>query len=1180
MAQWSKLFPQRIFNRGEIYFENQMVQSIQLATDKEHFTAQVQGGIGRYYHVSGRLRIDGRASELKCDCPWAQKGHRCKHQVAALMATEEKQKQIDTNTPATNSAEVNFKDLISDELKQAIIQANPAIDPFEIIGQRAFSKESYDHALILADTLQEVNFRQVDDKMRAYEYIWNFENENENWQNLAIKFTRWQILTIDFENRTAIKDENAITIFALLKFIEEYIKDDPFDVTNQAANQLLDLYSNDNETAKDRIVLRAQIDNYGRMPRLSFKLGKEKHLYQLNDLNALIEAVHKQTPVKLGKFFNETIDPNQMTQDSKKWLDFIAKIIDARNLSVYYGGTSHFNTIEIENSIADEVNDLIYNGTKLYSGAHLVGYTSDQLYLKIDISDDKGGAIVTIEDFPAGTIIAGRDSYYGYYKGVWIKYTGLTPHYLQRLKIHPGDELRFSKKTIVPFARKVLPTLEQANHISITGAQELKAKLPSKARFIFKLDYLNGKIRCNALVLYGDAEYQLNRDYTSATQRENELEESVENELKQYFTDFDQGQFLLPNDDTDAIADFFDNGLKKIKELGEVQITANFRSLLKGIKINNQIGVSINLTNELLDVDLTSQKLSWEDIQAALKAYQEKKRYFILQNGMLQTVEQPTIEQLAQTMHDLNIKFTDFIHGKLQIPAYRAFYFAKQMKSMSALHFSTNDAFNRLIGDLSNNKVRRDAIPRSLQNTLRPYQKAGFNWLSTIINYNFGGLLADEMGLGKTLPIIALLLARKEQSKSKLPSLVIAPASVIYNWQAEISKFAPKLSVGVLGGSKTEWRNMLLHPKDYDVFVTSYQSLNHNLEDYHNLTFDLQIIDEAQNIKNHLSITAQSVKVIKAQHRLALTGTPIENKLSELWSIFDYLMPGFLGSYVDFKKKFEVPIVKKEDKDLESALSETVAPFILRRLKKDVLKDLPAKDEEVIPIKMNQKQAGLYHLQMNKIIAQLNGQNDDDFKKSRFQILAQITKLREICCDPHLLYDNYHGKSDKLKTTIDLIKSNLENGHKILLFSQFTSMLDILQEKLAKLKVPTFMLTGSTPKEKRQEDIQHFNSLKQPGVFLISLKAGGTGINLTSADVVIHYDPWWNIAAENQATDRAHRIGQKNSVKIYKMVTQDTVEERIIKLQQKKAKLAQAILNNKDMANAAMNREDLLKLLK
>lgn len=307
MTQWSKLFPQRIFDRGEIYFENQMVQSVQLASDKEHFTAQVQGGIGRYYNVSGRLRPDGRASELKCACPWAKKGHRCKHQVAVLMAAEEKQKNADENTD--NSSKVDFKNLVSDKVKQAVIQASPAVDPFELIGQRTFSQESYDRALQLSNSLQEINFRRVDDKMRAYEYIWNFENENGNWQNLCIKFTRWQLLTIDFENRTNIKYEDAITIFALLKFLEEYIKDDPFDVTNQAANQLLDLYSdNDNQTTS-AILLRAQIDNYDRMLRLTFKLGKEKHLYQINDLNGLIDAIHKQTPVNLGKFFNEPIDP-------------------------------------------------------------------------------------------------------------------------------------------------------------------------------------------------------------------------------------------------------------------------------------------------------------------------------------------------------------------------------------------------------------------------------------------------------------------------------------------------------------------------------------------------------------------------------------------------------------------------------------------------------------------------------------------------------------------------------------------------------------------------------------------------------------------------------------------------------------------------------------------------------
>ena len=302
--------------------------------------------------------------------------------------------------------------------------------------------------------------------------------------------------------------------------------------------------------------------------------------------------------------------------------------------------------------------------------------------------------------------------------------------------------------------------------------------------------------------------------------------------------------------------------------------------------------------------------------------------------------------------------------------------------------------------------------------------------------------------------------------------------------------------------------------------------------------------------------------------------------MSELWSIFDYLMPGFLGSYPDFRKKYELPIVKEQDKEAEDQLANMVIPFILRRLKKDVLRDLPDKDKEIVPVKMNKKQADLYNMQTQKIIAQLNGQGDEDFKRSRFQILAQITKLREICCDPHLLYENYHGKSNKLIATIELIKNNLANGHKILLFSQFTAMLDILHENLARLRLPLFTITGSTPKTKRQEQVQKFNQMAQPGVFLISLKAGGTGINLTGADVVIHYDPWWNLAAEKQATDRAHRIGQKHSVKIYKMVTEDSIEERIIALQQKKAELADIILQNDQIADATMSKDDLIKILK
>ncbi|NRO64035.1 hypothetical protein IMAU40088_00703 [Lactobacillus helveticus] len=596
----------------------------------------------------------------------------------------------------------------------------------------------------------------------------------------------------------------------------------------------------------------------------------------------------------------------------------------------------------------------------------------------------------------------------------------------------------------------------------------------------------------------------LNRNFIQATRREAKRENEVEQLLKQYFTDFKNNEYLLSNDNLDHLEQLLDQGIAKLKEIGEVQITPTFKSLLQSTNTHMEIGVSVNLTNELIDVDISSQKMSWEDIQAALKAYKEKRHYFVLSNGLLQKTQQLTIEQLAQALHDLNISFTDFIHGKLQLPAYRSFYFAKEMRKANSLHFSSNESFNQLIKDLNKNELKQNKLPDKLKNVLRPYQKEGFNWLNTLVNYNFGGILADEMGLGKTIQVISLLLAHQKKDST---NLVVAPASVIYNWQNEAQKFVPEHKTAVLGGTKKERTQILANASKYDLLITSYQSLNRDLEAYQKLVFNIQILDEAQNIKNHQSITAQSVKVIKAHYKLALTGTPIENKLSELWSIFDYLMPNFLGSYLDFKKKFELPIIKDEDEEAEKQLVEMVTPFILRRLKKDVLNDLPAKEEEIVYVNMGSKQSELYKLQTQKLIA-----------------------------------------------TIDLIKANLENGHKILLFSQFTSMPEIIQNKLRKLKVPIFVITRATAKKERQDKIHQFNSLDKPAIFLISLKAGGTGINLTSADVVIHYDPWWNLAAENQASNRAHRMGQKHTVKIYKMVTRNSIEEKIISLQHKKSR--------------------------
>lgn len=1175
MARWHRLFPERVFDRGEIYYGNDMVENIQLAQDQEHFTAQVQGGIGRSYTVTGRLRLDGRASELDCNCPWANKGHRCKHEVAALLAVENEQEN-------EHNVKVPFADLISEHLKQMIAHKSPVLNPLNLIGNMKFTKKSYDQALELNDHWSISSCRHFDDKMRKYEYFWEIVTEDNELITLSVQFTRWQIISIKFDSDFSRIEKDSVRILALFYFINEYLDDDPFDLTNQAAEDLLEFYSDASTQNDEPIILRASIDKYNNIPSLTFKLGKNKHLYKVKDLNQLVDASRHSSSLKLGKFFNEPINQAKMDIDSQHWLSFIEKIIDARNLNeeFYYNYSSQVGRITLENSVADEVNDLLYQGVKLYSNEQPIGYTTDQLDLNIKIETQKSSALVSVEDLPVSTIITGSHAYYGYYKDVWIKYIGLTPASLHNLGLQPGAEMQFSKKTVAKFAHNILPKFEQTKFILVSGTDELKAILPPEAHFLFKLDYRVGSILCVARVQYGDAQYELNQGYTEEDRRDVEKETAAWKHINTYFSDYQHGRYVLSNEDSDVVQAFLDDGINELKRLGEVQITANFRSLLKGIKINLDVGVGINLTNELLDIDLADQKMSWEDIQAALKAYQEKRKYFVLKNGMLAKAEQPTIEQLAQTLHDLGISFKDFIHGKLHLPAYRAFYFAKQMKAANALHFSTNESFNTLINDLAKNQLKQNQIPVSLQNILRPYQKIGFNWLSTIVNYKFGGLLADEMGLGKTLQIISLLLARKEKMQNQLPSLIVAPASVIYNWQAEVKKFAPSLNVALLDGTKKERERLLLDDKKYNLLISSYQSLNRDLEAYQNLIFDVEVIDEAQNIKNQQSVTAKTVKVIKAHHKLALTGTPIENKLSELWSIFDYLIPGFLGSYPDFRKKYELPIVKEQDKEAEDQLANMVIPFILRRLKKDVLRDLPDKDEEIVPVKMNKKQADLYNMQTQKIIAQLNGQGDEDFKRSRFQILAQITKLREICCDPHLLYENYHGKSNKLIATIELIKNNLANGHKILLFSQFTAMLDILHENLARLRLPLFTITGSTPKTKRQEQVQKFNQMAQPGVFLISLKAGGTGINLTGADVVIHYDPWWNLAAEKQATDRAHRIGQKHSVKIYKMVTEDSIEERIIALQQKKAELADIILQNAQIADATMSKDDLIKILK
>ena len=416
------------------------------------------------------------------------------------------------------------------------------------------------------------------------------------------------------------------------------------------------------------------------------------------------------------------------------------------------------------------------------------------------------------------------------------------------------------------------------------------------------------------------------------------------------------------------------------------------------------------------------------------------------------------------------------------------------------------------------------------------YQKKGFLWLKTLEHNGFGGILADDMGLGKTLQVIALLLSdfleqKEEGAKCDRGTLIVSPASLVYNWKSEFEKFAPELSVYMVTGTAAKRAELIKNAGMQDVLLTSYDLLKRDVQEYERYSFRSQVIDEAQYIKNHNTQAAKAVKEIRAGFKLALTGTPVENRLSELWSIFDYLMPGFLYGYKKFHEELEIPIVQNSDGQAMKRLQKMIAPFVLRRLKKDVLTDLPEKLEETMVAQLSGEQQELYDAHVKRMMLMLDKQSEEEFRTSKITILSELTRLRQLCCDPGLVYEDYKGESAKTELCVNMIKNAVEGGHKLLLFSQFTSMLDRLAERLKKEQIRYHMLTGATDKAKRAEMTASFAEDEIP-VFLISLKAGGTGLNLTAADIVIHFDPWWNLAVQNQATDRAHRIGQKCVVNV------------------------------------------------
>lgn len=596
------------------------------------------------------------------------------------------------------------------------------------------------------------------------------------------------------------------------------------------------------------------------------------------------------------------------------------------------------------------------------------------------------------------------------------------------------------------------------------------------------------------------------------------------------------------------------NGLENLnKETNDEYIDQN-------ITINPNITLDISQSrNGYMSMKLNIEGVDSNEYRELFSSYKNNNRLYRMKNGAYLDLKDNDLEQAFKLIDILNI-YNDF--DNMKIPNNKAIYLEKLIEDEDLSFVNGSKYVSNVVKKFDKVKSKNYEVPKDLNATLRDYQVSGFEFFKTLSDYQFGGILADEMGLGKTIQTIAFLLSNKDKK-----SIVITPTALIYNWKNELEKFAPTLKVGLLHAAKSEREKILDNIDNYDVILTTYTTYKNDIDKYKNINFDYCIIDEAQNIKNPDAIITKAIKNVNAKVKFALTGTPIENNLMELWSIFDFIMPGYLYN----KSKFKSIFVNNDKNIIE--LKNLIKPFILRRTKKEVITELPDKIEQKIIIDLEKEHKRAYKGYVNLITRKIKENNQDNIT-----VFSYLTKLRQLCLSPELMVKNYQGKNSKLDVLINII--NDSSDKKILVFSQFTKVLEVIGKRLNEENISYSYLDGKTSAKDRVKLVEEFNTNNNK-VFLISLKAGGTGLNLTSANIVVHFDPWWNPAVEDQASDRAHRIGQKNVVNVIKLIAKGTAEERVINLQETKKELIEDVINgNLDNSSTLKNlsKDDIIDL--
>ena len=939
------------------------------------------------------------------------------------------------------------------------------------------------------------------------------------------------------------------------------------------------------------------IEDYKDVFLLGMSVGDKKS-YVVKDLYEFTENMLQGNNVAYGKNLEFIHDISMFEESARPLVQFImdktAEYIEVlKQVGMYRGfNKSDRKTIPLGAKAFDEFFELVKNQTIDYTGStkhNRVKCVADNPTFAIKLYKEEKHYGLSVSPSNYRPIRCSNNKYlliedklYRLSEDFAKDVFPLLTYIYEGSRQKEQKRLLFTDNLVKRFMLSALSKVEK--HVQIIIEDEIREQVvPEHAavKVFFDLDEEGGIIG-EAKFSYNDFEFNPYKKPTEDERaqigrlvRDVQTEHRFNSILRNYDFRLLNGKLYLK--DEEAVYLFIRQGISELLEQYEVHVTDKLKHIHVVKPSVGQVGLRIE--NNMLHVLLKDVNMPLDEMQEILSAYKTKSKYYRLKNGSFIDIESSGLANIANMIDGLGITGEAFEKGEAILPKYRALYLDQLLKQSEETEINRDKYFKQIVRDVRNVEDADYEVPESIKASLRSYQKRGYRWLKTMAHYGFGGILADDMGLGKTLQVITLIASElQDRSADQKPSLVVCPTSLTLNWENEIKKFAPSFKTLVVTGNVENRKALLEEISRYHLVITSYELLKRDVEYYDGIAFRYCIADEAQYIKNANTLNAKALKMVKSEINFALTGTPIENSLAELWSLFDFCMKGYLFNYNHFKQKFETPIVKDMDGEAAVRLKRMAAPFILRRLKKDVLKELPDKTETVIYNNMEEAQKKLYLAYLAKAKEELNEEiGQKGIAKSHIKILALLTRLRQLCCHPSLCTEDYIEGSGKLEQCMEIIRDSVEAGHKILLFSQFTTMLDLLAKELEKEKLDYFMLTGATKAEERMNRVNLFNTSDVP-VFLISLKAGGTGLNLTGADVVIHYDPWWNLSSQNQATDRAYRIGQKNNVQVFQLITKDSIEEKIKELQDRKIGLTESVLQEGESLISKMTEEELKEL--